>query len=179
MGYLVVILSGGRAPQVVILSGAPAGAESKDPVRRQQKTPPSSTPRTCDRPPGSGTEKHRPTPPWQRSHAMHDSSPSSFLATWTFLFRPRKRPPKIVHNARSLPSRATLAFPTESMRAQVRQTSAAPRPNGGGSASGQSQAVPARFEDRSREKTPHQAFVDLCCRHSKTDRHERNRHEDA
>ena len=39
MGYLVVILSGGRAPQVVILSGAPAGAESKDPVRRQQKTP--------------------------------------------------------------------------------------------------------------------------------------------
>ena len=29
-----VILSGGRAPQVVILSGAPAGAESKDPERR-------------------------------------------------------------------------------------------------------------------------------------------------
>lgn len=116
---------------------------------------------------------------WQRSHAMHDSSPPSLHATWAFLFRPRKRPPKIVHNARSLPSRATLAFPTESMRAQVRQTSAAPRPNGGGSASGQSQAIPARFEDRSREKTSHQAFVDLCCRHSKTDRHERNRHEDA
>ena len=44
MGYLVVILSGARAPQVVILSGAPPGAESKDPVRRQQKAPPSSTP---------------------------------------------------------------------------------------------------------------------------------------
>ena len=44
MGYLVAILSRGRARQVVILSGAPPGAESKDPVRRQQKAPPSSTP---------------------------------------------------------------------------------------------------------------------------------------
>ena len=62
MGYLVAILSRGRAPQVVILSGAPPGAESKDPVWRQQKAPPSSTPRTRDRPPGSATEKHRPHP---------------------------------------------------------------------------------------------------------------------
>ena len=45
---------------------------------------------------------------WQRSHAMHDSPLPPFLATWAFPFRLRKRPPEIVHSARSLPRRSSV-----------------------------------------------------------------------
>ena len=87
MGYLVAILSRGRAPQVVILSGAPPGAESKDPVWRQQKAPPSSTPRTRDRPPGSATEKHRPHPALAEiaryARFFRVTSPSSRRNRWS------------------------------------------------------------------------------------------------
>mgnify|MGYP007021902731 CR=1 FL=1 len=48
---------------------------------------------------------------WQRSHAMHDSSPPSLHATWAFFSVLENDRLKIVHNARSLPSRATLASP--------------------------------------------------------------------
>ena len=108
MGYLVAILSRGRAPQVVILSGAPPGAESKDPVWRQQKAPPSSTPRTRDRPPGSATEKHRPHPALAEIARYARFSAAAVFATWAFPFRLRKRPPEIVHSARSLPRRSSV-----------------------------------------------------------------------
>jgi len=45
---------------------------------------------------------------WQRSYGMHDFSAAAVSRDLGFPFRLRKRPPEIVHSARSLPRRSSV-----------------------------------------------------------------------